>query len=216
MAAMGDGELVGFVHFGEGLAKRRVLEDRVVAEPRAAAGLARDDALDGAASFEHDPPPLDDGQGAHEARDARRGRAGVQPRLDRRKALLVGGVRRQEARRVHTRLTVERVDDQARVLGHREQRAGHLAAGDRGNGDGAIVVLGLETCVGFEGGAGLDRFGHGRAVAERQEIDAGIAQQVPNFPRLARIGGGDEQRDGQRRGPTCWRDAARRVRAAGR
>ena len=68
VAAMGDGELVGLVDFREGLAERRVLEEGVVAEPGAAAGLARNQAFDDAAGFERHATLLDDGERADEPR----------------------------------------------------------------------------------------------------------------------------------------------------
>ena len=118
---MADGRFPLLRDLGERAAEGRVEEDRVVAEAAAAARGRGDAALDRAARLEEHLARARERQRAREPRGALRRPALLQQAVDHRELLGigrgdVGGV----SRRVDAGRAVERVDLEARVLGHHQ------------------------------------------------------------------------------------------------
>ena len=160
----------------------RVIEDWVVAKAVVALRRRSDLTLNRSSSVVDHGTRMDHGDGADEPRRARRGRALCEAPVNLRKALGIGRVWPQETRRIDAGLAVERVNDDAGVLGNRVNRTA-LHRGGRLR-HGPVVCEGFDPRVFLEGRPGLVRFRHGRKIPKAEEVDWKMAEQAADFPQF--------------------------------
>ncbi len=165
----------------EGLAERRIEEQRVVAEAALPPHLLRDQAQDALLRLEEHLPVARHGHRTREARAAPFPRHAPEAFQEQAVPVEVAGPFPSEPARVEARTAVERVHGQARVVGHRE-----TARPPR-------VVEGLEGRVLEERAARFFGRGQDAEVAGAQHPERQPFEQQPHLVQLAGVLAGDEQ-----------------------
>src|SRR5262245_44780124 len=135
---MSDCQLGVFGDLGERRAVRRVIEDRVVAESGSASRLTGNLTFDDAAGLVDDVIAIGDGQRAYEARCAVLLQWPRETAENLSEAFRVGRIGSKEPGRTNTRLAVQAIDHQSRIL--RDRRHAGMVG----------VVEGFEPGVVFE------------------------------------------------------------------
>ena len=185
MTPMRDAQLLLVIHLGEGPSIRRVEKDRVVSETVRPARLRRDFALDRAGGLEHHISATDGRKRADESCSPGPAWLRGQTLVDRIEALGVSRVRPKKTGGADTRLPVEGIDDESRVLGDGEQRRVVEGKGR------CRVVQHLEAGVFSEGRSGLVGLLDSRQIRERQYLNGRARQHCVDLAQLVAIGGRD-------------------------
>src|SRR5262245_64896410 len=113
---MRDRNLLGFRNFGESPAVGWIKENRVVSEPAAPAWSVGDRAFDNTCSLVNDLAVFDGCKRRDESSCSRLVALCIEPPVDFSESFRISGVGAKEARGLHARVAVKRVDDEARIL----------------------------------------------------------------------------------------------------
>src|SRR5215203_4663852 len=168
-------------YVGERAAVRRVIEDRVVAEPSGTGGMRRNLTLDGTSRLEDDAVVFGEGKRADESGGAARRAGAMQGVVQPREFLRVACVHSAEPGRRDAGCALEGVDLEPGVVGHRRQ------------GGGAGVVKRLQSRILGEGGACFLWSGYTAVHVEPHELDWQALEEGANLANLPLVGRGEQQ-----------------------